>query len=101
MNVIQFNNADNWQKQKDLAVYVISRLKSLSPLEVTTANYQSSLALAKLLQRFDNNREVKEIHVFCNFVRLCKNENGALKFSSVVIDHFERYIQLLNGVPRP
>lgn len=96
MNLTAFNKNDNWQKQKDIAIYAISRLKNLNPLEVTAHDYESALALSKLIQRFDQNRDVKEIHVFSYFVRLYRNESGAFRFTPVVIDHFEGKAKEIN-----
>ena len=93
MNLTAFNRADNWQKQKDIAIYAISRLKALNPLEITAVDYESALQLSKFIQRFDQNRDVKEIHVFSYFVRLYRNEAGAFRFAPVVIDHFGEKIK--------
>lgn len=89
MNITAFNRNDNWQKQKDIAIFAMSRLKNINPLEVTATDYDSALALARLIQRFDKNRDVKEIHIFSYFVRLYRNEEGAFRFTAVTIDHHE------------
>lgn len=88
MRTSAFNKADNWEKQKDLAIFAISRLKQLQQIEVSCVDYDSALALARLVQRFDPDKEVREIHVFSYFVRLTRNEAGSFRFSAVTIDHF-------------
>lgn len=97
MNITAFNRNDNWQKQKDIAIFAMSRLKNINPLEVTATDYESALALARLIQRFDKNRDVKEIHIFSYFVRLYRNEDGVFRFTAVTIDHHETRIKDLTG----
>lgn len=88
MRASAFNKNDNWVKQKDLAIFAISRLKTLHQIEVSCVDYESALAFARMVQRFDPDKEVREIHVFSYFVRLTRNEAGSFRFSAVTIDHF-------------
>lgn len=81
-----FNRSDDWAKQKELALYAMSRVRTLRILEVSTVDYASSLALAKLIQKLDNKREIREILVYMNFVRIFKNEEKELNFSCMVTD---------------
>ena len=88
MRATAFCNKDKWEKQKDLAIFAISRLKSLQQIEITCTDYESALALARMVQRFDPEKVVREIHVFSYFVRLTRNEAGSFPFSAVTIDHY-------------
>lgn len=85
-----YNLADKWQTKKDIATYAMSRMRILHTLEITCANYESSIDLARMIQKFDNNREVREIHIFSYFVRIIRNDDNNLRFSAQVIDHHER-----------
>lgn len=101
MRTSAFNRNDNWEKQKDLAIFAISRLKQLQQIEVSCVDYESALALARLVQRFDPDKEVREIHVFSYFVRLTRNEAGSFRFSAVTIDHFGAMKQRPKGAGTP
>lgn len=98
MRATAFNVRDNWTKQKDLAIFAISRLKTLQQIEVSCVDYESALALARMIQRFDPDKIVREIHVFSYFVRITRNEEGSFKFSAVTIDHYERIAKNQQGV---
>ena len=87
MTATIFNRADDWQKQKDIVLFAISRLKQLRQLEVTCVDYASACAFSRLVQRFDTEKEVREVHIFSYFVRMVQNERGAFRFSCSVIDH--------------
>lgn len=84
-----FNRADDWQKQKDLVLFSISRLKQYKELEITCKDYASACAFARLVQRFDTPRDVREVHIFSYFVRLIRTEEGDFRFAASVIDHHE------------
>ena len=101
MRTTAFCNKDKWEKQKDLAIFAISRLKSLQQIEVTCTDYESALALARMVQRFDPEKVVREIHVFSYFVRLTRNEAGSFPFAAVTIDHYERNSSNQKGVTSP
>lgn len=87
MQTITFNRADNWTKQKDIAIYAISKLSTNAQYEVVCHDYASALSLARLVQRFDPQQSVSEIHVFSYFVRLIRHKSGSFRFSAQVIDH--------------
>lgn len=89
MRATAFNIKDKWEKQKDLAIFAISRLKTLQQIEVSCVDYDSALALARMIQRFDPDKAVREIHVFSYFVRLTRNEPGSFPFPAMTIDHYE------------
>lgn len=82
-----FNRADSWTKQKDLAIYAISKLSTQAQYEVVCFDYASALSLARLVQRFDPQQSVAEIHVFSYFVRLIRHKGDTFRFSAQVIDH--------------
>lgn len=83
----EFNRADNWTKQKDIAIYAISKLSTQAQYEVVCFDYASALSLARLVQRFDPHQSVAEIHVFSYFVRLIRHKGDSFRFSAQVIDH--------------
>lgn len=101
MTPTMFNRSDNWAKQKDIAVFVITRAKIIGQVEVTCKDYESALQLAKLIQRFDKENDIKEVYVFSYFVRLIRNENTHLRFSANVIDMKDVYKQNQQPHDRP
>lgn len=87
MNTEIFKRFDNWDKQRDVALSMLNRLRSLHQVEYPCLDYASAKQLAHVLQSSDRERLCQTIHVFSNFVRVVRNEKGSFGFACVVFDH--------------
>lgn len=96
-----FKRFDDWQKQKDIAIFFIARLKSSREASLPTYDYASSLALARLISQFDTERLVKIINVYGNYVTIERNEKGAFAFAPVTFDHYARQFFDQTDLARP
>lgn len=85
-----FKRFDDWQKQKDIAIFFIARLKSSREASLPTYDYASSLALARIISQNDTERLVKVINVYGHYVTIERNEKGCFAFAPVTLDHHER-----------
>lgn len=92
-----FKRFDPWQKQKQIAVFFINRLRSIQIAEHPTESYASSMALAHLISNNDPERLVQEVHVFNNFVRIVRNQKGSFGFACIILDHVKENFSFQSG----
>ncbi len=97
MEVDIFKRFDSWAKQRNLAIHIVARLKSLQQVEHPCLDYASALALAQLIVQVDVERLVQSVNVYGTFVRIIRNEKGSFAFSPIVIDHYQRCIHVSGG----
>lgn len=95
-----FDNRWQFAKQKEIAIFILSRLLSVVSTEYPCENYESACSLARILQSLDKERLVHSIEIYKTFVRIKRNEKGAFAFSSVVLDHVERKASVSEGSTR-
>lgn len=96
-----FKRFDNWDKQKQEALFFIARLKSCCSATLPCYDYPSALSLAQMIVRFDTDRMVKLIHVHGHYVEIERNEKGSFAFAPVILDHYERKFTNQTEVDRP
>lgn len=77
-------------KQKDIAMYFLHRLRSSSEATIAVDEYSSSITLAHMISRFDNERLCASIHIHLTFVRIVRNEKGSFGFPCTTFDHVRR-----------
>lgn len=82
-----FNNNYPYAKQKEIATYFLTRLRSLEQSDYPCNDYPSGCTLARILQQSDNERLIQSIHIYRTFVRIHRNQKGSFAFAAVVLDH--------------
>lgn len=96
-----FNNAHTYAKQKEIATYFLGRLRSLEQVDYPCTDYPSACAMARILQQIDNERLIRDIHIFRTYVRIHRNEKGGFAFAAVVLDHVSTNVRISEGSLRP
>lgn len=95
-----FNNNFPYAKQKEIATYFLTRLRSSAQAEYPCVDYPSACTLARILQQTDPERLIQSVHIFRTFVRIHRNEKGAFAFSAVVLDHVSNFLNVSEGSTR-
>ena len=96
-----FNNNYPYAKQKEIATYFLSRLRSFEQAEYPCVDYPSACTLARILQQSDPERLIQAVHIFRTFVRIHRNQKGAFAFSAVVLDHVSASVNVSEGAKCP
>lgn len=97
MELSTFQGFEPMQTQLDYARILIAKLKAVDLVDVPTKDYRASVALAGLVVGQDRERLVQKVEIYSSFVRVTRNERGALAFSPVVLDHVDRRLRFQNG----
>lgn len=75
------------ETQKVYADTCAAKMSKLSIYKVPIELPKDGYHLARLLQSSDHVRNIAEIHIFTNYIKLVKAKNNGFSFDVTIIDH--------------